>query len=124
MLLAKPRALLPALLLLELALCTAETLGRPGGHRGTQEHKPWLLRVRRTLWAPSASRSSEILPTDLSLKDKFIKHLTGPVTFSAKCRKYFHRLYYNTRDCTTPAYYKRCARLLTRLAMNPLCSHT
>ncbi|MEE6464012.1 hypothetical protein FKM82_006134 [Ascaphus truei] len=46
----------------------------------------------------------------------------GPVTFSAECNKHFHRLYHNTRDCSTPAYYKRCARLLTRLAMSPLCS--
>uniref|UniRef100_A0A670XS20 ALK and LTK ligand 1 n=1 Tax=Pseudonaja textilis TaxID=8673 RepID=A0A670XS20_PSETE len=47
---------------------------------------------------------------------------TGPVTFSTECSKHFHRLYHNTRDCSTPAYYKRCARLLTRLAMSPLCT--
>uniref|UniRef100_K7G8X3 ALK and LTK ligand 1 n=1 Tax=Pelodiscus sinensis TaxID=13735 RepID=K7G8X3_PELSI len=46
----------------------------------------------------------------------------GPVSFSAECSKHFHRLYHNTRDCSTPAYYKRCARLLTRLAMSPLCT--
>ncbi|XP_075928566.1 ALK and LTK ligand 1-like [Petromyzon marinus] len=39
----------------------------------------------------------------------------------AECSKHFRRLYYNTRDCMTPAYYKRCARLLTRLAMSPHC---
>ncbi|EFB27577.1 hypothetical protein PANDA_008291, partial [Ailuropoda melanoleuca] len=27
----------------------------------------------------------------------------GPVTFSAECSKHFHRLYHNTRDCSTPA---------------------
>ncbi|XP_021102928.1 ALK and LTK ligand 2 isoform X2 [Heterocephalus glaber] len=45
----------------------------------------------------------------------------GPLYFSPKCSKHFHRLYHNTRDCTIPAYYKRCARLLTRLAVSPMC---
>ncbi|XP_032079389.1 ALK and LTK ligand 1 [Thamnophis elegans] len=72
----------------------------------------------------AASRHSEVFPRDSSLKDKFIKHFTGPVTFSAECSKHFHRLYHNTRDCSTPAYYKRCARLLTRLAMSPLCTQS
>ncbi|KAF4022274.1 hypothetical protein G4228_014102 [Cervus hanglu yarkandensis] len=40
---------------------------------------------------------SEIFPRDLNLKDKFIKHFTD---------------------------YKRCARLLKRLAVSPLCSQT
>ncbi|XP_068955610.1 ALK and LTK ligand 1 [Petaurus breviceps papuanus] len=70
----------------------------------------------------SVPRSADILPRDLNLKEKFIKHFTGPVTFSAECSKHFHRLYHNTRDCTIPAYYKRCARLLTRLAVSPLCT--
>ncbi|XP_061456769.1 ALK and LTK ligand 1 [Rhineura floridana] len=70
----------------------------------------------------TASRNSEVFPRDSNLKDKFIKHFTGPVTFSAECSKHFQRLYHNTRDCSTPAYYKRCARLLTRLAMSPLCT--
>ncbi|XP_006131026.1 ALK and LTK ligand 2 [Pelodiscus sinensis] len=64
---------------------------------------------------------AEIVPRDLRLKDKFLKHLTGPLYFSPKCSKHFHRLYHNTRDCTIPAYYKRCARLLTRLAVSPMC---
>uniref|UniRef100_A0A8V5FTH2 Uncharacterized protein n=1 Tax=Melopsittacus undulatus TaxID=13146 RepID=A0A8V5FTH2_MELUD len=51
----------------------------------------------------------------------FINHL---FTFSSECSKHFHRLYHNTRDCSTPAYYKRCARLLTRLAMSPLCTQS
>uniref|UniRef100_A0A8C6WSX1 ALK and LTK ligand 1 n=1 Tax=Neogobius melanostomus TaxID=47308 RepID=A0A8C6WSX1_9GOBI len=55
------------------------------------------------------------------MKGKFIQHFTGPVKFSLECRTHFHRLYHNTRDCSTPAFYKRCARLLTRLAMSPLC---
>ncbi|KAK5847436.1 hypothetical protein PBY51_016560 [Eleginops maclovinus] len=61
-------------------------------------------------------------PRDPRQKEKFIKHLTGPLYFNPKCRKHFHRLYHNTRDCTIPAYYKRCARLLTRLANSPRCS--
>ncbi|XP_020861586.1 ALK and LTK ligand 1 [Phascolarctos cinereus] len=73
-------------------------------------------------WLLGVPRSAEILPRDLNLKEKFIKHFTGPVTFSAECSKHFHRLYHNTRDCTIPAYYKRCARLLTRLAVSPLCT--
>lgn len=64
---------------------------------------------------------AEIVPRDLRMKDKFLKHLTGPLYFSPKCSKHFHRLYHNTRDCTVPAYYKRCARLLTRLAVSPVC---
>ncbi|KAM6445204.1 ALK and LTK ligand 1 [Rhynochetos jubatus] len=72
----------------------------------------------------AAARHGEIFPRDSSLKDKFIKHFTGPVTFSSECSKHFHRLYHNTRDCSTPAYYKRCARLLTRLAMSPLCTQS
>ncbi|XP_006262203.3 ALK and LTK ligand 2 isoform X1 [Alligator mississippiensis] len=63
----------------------------------------------------------EIVPRDLRMKEKFLKHLTGPLYFSPKCSKHFHRLYHNTRDCTIPAYYKRCARLLTRLAVSPMC---
>ncbi|KAL7829004.1 hypothetical protein SRHO_G00326380 [Serrasalmus rhombeus] len=69
------------------------------------------------------SRPIEIVPRDVSVKDKFIKHFTaGPVKFSSECRTHFHRIYHNTRDCARPAYYKRCARLLTRLAMSPLCA--
>ncbi|XP_051517708.1 ALK and LTK ligand 2a-like isoform X2 [Myxocyprinus asiaticus] len=63
----------------------------------------------------------EIFPRDLRKKEKIIKHLTGPLYFSPKCRKHVYRLYHNTRDCTIPAYYKRCARLLTRLAGSPRC---
>uniref|UniRef100_A0A8C4RTW1 ALK and LTK ligand 1 n=1 Tax=Erpetoichthys calabaricus TaxID=27687 RepID=A0A8C4RTW1_ERPCA len=40
---------------------------------------------------------------DVNLKDKFIKHFTGPVKFSSECNRHFHRLYHNTRDCSTPA---------------------
>ncbi|XP_016354198.1 aLK and LTK ligand 2a [Sinocyclocheilus anshuiensis] len=63
----------------------------------------------------------KIFPRDLRKKEKVIKVLTGPLYFSPKCRKDVYRLYHNTRDCTIPAYYKRCARLLTRLAGSPRC---
>ncbi|KAM6963278.1 ALK and LTK ligand 1 isoform 2-T2 [Aplochiton taeniatus] len=71
-----------------------------------------------------SSRPIDIVQRDLNLKDKFIKHFTGPVKFSSECRTHFHRLYHNTRDCSRPSYYKRCARLLTRLAMSPLCTQS
>nr|XP_033785426.1 ALK and LTK ligand 1 isoform X1 [Geotrypetes seraphini]XP_033785428.1 ALK and LTK ligand 1 isoform X1 [Geotrypetes seraphini] len=67
-------------------------------------------------------RARREISHDDSLKDKFIKHFTGPVEFTSECSQYFFHLYYNTRDCAIPAYYKRCARLLTRLAMSPLCT--
>ncbi|KAM9315671.1 ALK and LTK ligand 2 [Gastrophryne carolinensis] len=64
----------------------------------------------------------EIVPRDLRMKEKFLKHLTGRLSFtSPTCNKHFRRLYNSTRDCTIPAHYKRCARLLTRLAVSPLC---
>ncbi|XP_061636237.1 ALK and LTK ligand 1 [Phyllopteryx taeniolatus] len=78
--------------------------------------KPWYV--------PRLDNSKliEILPRDLNMKSKFIQHFAaGPVKFSSECRTHFDRLYHNTRDCSRPAYYKRCARLLTRLAMSPLC---
>ncbi|XP_076780090.1 ALK and LTK ligand 1 [Arvicanthis niloticus] len=124
---AKPCSRVPALLLLALALFPPGTQGRPRGRRTARipELRPQLfLPVTGTSLVPRASRSTEIFPRDLTLKDKFIKHFTGPVTFSAECRRHFHRLYHNTRDCSMPAYYKRCARLLTRLAVSPLCSQT
>ncbi|XP_065751804.1 ALK and LTK ligand 1 [Phocoena phocoena] len=126
---ARPSAWLPALLLLALVLSPRGTQGRPGGRRGArvagEEPKPWLSLPAASRSAgkqPRGSRQSEIFPRDLNLKDKFIKHFTGPVTFSVECSKHFHRLYHNTRDCSTPAYYKRCARLLKRLAVSPLCA--
>ncbi|XP_007552820.1 ALK and LTK ligand 1 isoform X1 [Poecilia latipinna] len=68
------------------------------------------------------TRLIDIVPRDAHLKDKFIQHFgAGHVKFSSECKTHFHRLYHTTRDCSRPAYYKRCARLLTRLAMSPLC---
>ncbi|XP_028999106.1 ALK and LTK ligand 1-like [Betta splendens] len=59
---------------------------------------------------------------DPRYKEKFIQHLTGPLSFHPKCRKQFNRIYHSTRDCTTPAYYRRCAVLLVRLANSPECA--
>lgn len=65
----------------------------------------------------------EIVPRDLRMKEKFLKHLTGRLSFtSPNCNKHFRRLYNSTRDCMIPAHYKRCARLLTRLAVSPMCN--
>ncbi|XP_015232250.1 PREDICTED: protein FAM150B [Cyprinodon variegatus] len=61
-------------------------------------------------------------PADFKMKERIIKYFTGPITFSSKCRKNAYRLYHHTRDCTLPAYFKRCARLLSRLAGSPQCT--
>ncbi|KAM8967897.1 ALK and LTK ligand 1 [Pelodytes ibericus] len=81
-------------------------------------------RERTSFPRSSVRRPIEIFSRDPTLKDKFINHFTGPVTFSAECNKYFLRLYHNTQDCTTPAYYRRCAKMLTRLASSRLCSQS
>ncbi|XP_048385750.1 ALK and LTK ligand 1 isoform X2 [Stegostoma tigrinum] len=76
----------------------------------------------KAAFVPRLDKPIEVVRRDPNAKEKFIKHFAGPISFSSECSKQFHRLYYNTRDCSTPAYYKRCARLLTRLAMSPLCA--
>ncbi|XP_008294400.1 aLK and LTK ligand 2a [Stegastes partitus] len=63
-----------------------------------------------------------VFPRDLRKKERFLQLLTGPLYFSPKCRKNVYRVYHHTRDCTIPAYLKRCARLLTRLAGSPQCT--
>ncbi|KAE8286850.1 ALK and LTK ligand 2 Protein FAM150B Precursor [Larimichthys crocea] len=68
------------------------------------------------------SLSTAVFPRVPSKKLDFLKYLTGPLVFSPKCRKHVYRLYHHTRDCTIPAYFKRCARLLTRLAGSPQCT--
>ncbi|XP_073731574.1 aLK and LTK ligand 2a [Misgurnus anguillicaudatus] len=73
------------------------------------------------LTTKTGERILEVFPRDLRKKERIIQHLTGRLYFGPKCRKHVYRLYHNTRDCTIPAYYKRCARLLTRLAGTPRC---
>uniref|UniRef100_A0A3B4UY00 ALK and LTK ligand 2b n=1 Tax=Seriola dumerili TaxID=41447 RepID=A0A3B4UY00_SERDU len=55
-------------------------------------------------------------------KDKGVLPLRCPLYFSPKCRKQVYRVYHHTRECTIPAYFKRCARLLTRLAGSLQCT--
>ncbi|XP_069816146.1 ALK and LTK ligand 1 [Dendropsophus ebraccatus] len=94
---------------------TAYSAEHAGSHR--------LSSRERTSARSSSKRPSEIFSRDSNLKEKFINHFTaGPVVVSAECSKQFYRLYHNTKDCSTPAFYKRCARLLTRLAKSQLCS--
>uniref|UniRef100_UPI00398F1193 ALK and LTK ligand 1 n=1 Tax=Pristiophorus japonicus TaxID=55135 RepID=UPI00398F1193 len=76
----------------------------------------------KAVFVPRLDKPIEIVHRDPNMKEKFIKHFAGQISFSSECSKQFQRLYYNTRDCSTPAYYKRCARLLTRLAVSPLCT--
>ncbi|XP_042295826.1 ALK and LTK ligand 2 isoform X2 [Sceloporus undulatus] len=91
---------------------------------GVQDKQEDLLGRREVpdYGANSEEQRVEIVPRDLRMKDKFLNHLTGHLYFGPKCTKHFHRLYHHTRDCTIPAYYKRCARLLTRLAVSPMCT--
>ncbi|XP_075069611.1 ALK and LTK ligand 1 isoform X2 [Mixophyes fleayi] len=87
-----------------------------GNHGLSRERTAASTRTNR-------KRPSEVLSSDSNLKEKFINHFTaGPVTFSGECSKQFYRLYHNTIDCSTPAFYIRCARLLRRLSKSQLCS--
>ncbi|XP_007904100.1 protein ALKAL-like isoform X2 [Callorhinchus milii] len=66
-------------------------------------------------------KSLEIAARDLSLKDKYILSFGGVINFPPECSKYFFRIYNNTKDCTTPSFYRRCARLLKQLSLSPSC---
>ncbi|AWP20046.1 putative protein FAM150B-like [Scophthalmus maximus] len=57
-----------------------------------------------------------VFPRELRKKEKFLKHITGPLYFSPKCRKQVYRVYHHTRDCTIPAWSEHC------LKMQPLSS--
>ncbi|XP_055986557.1 ALK and LTK ligand 2 [Sorex fumeus] len=117
---AEPRAAADRQTLLRLIVEILQELKRH--HSGEPKRLPLLgAREPGDPAGPPEEQRVEIVPRDLRMKDKFLKHLTGPLYFSPKCSKHFHRLYHNTRDCTVPAYYKRCARLLTRLAVSPMC---
>ncbi|XP_072553546.1 aLK and LTK ligand 2a [Salminus brasiliensis] len=108
----------------ECAPCRDTLLERITQSTSEKEHKLEHEDVSRSghgLKTENGEQILEIFPRDLRKKEKFLKHLTGPLYFSPKCRKHVYRLYHNTRDCTIPAYYKRCARLLTRLAGSPRC---
>nr|XP_032809021.1 ALK and LTK ligand 2-like [Petromyzon marinus] len=61
-------------------------------------------------------------PNKESSKDRYISRLTGPLHFPPACIHDYYLVYHKTRECTFREYYKRCARLLIRLANGPLCS--
>lgn len=125
-----PPRLLSAVLVLLLAAgrCTAAAvLLRGSGTRteGVMDAIGWNQRTRMETEAGLSGlrgRGQVLDARDPRYKEKFIQYLTGPLYFDPKCRKQFHRLYNNTRDCTVPAYYKRCARLLIQLASSPRCA--
>ncbi|XP_077412157.1 ALK and LTK ligand 2b [Vanacampus margaritifer] len=90
------------------AIETTELAQRLSGHQGE--------------WHPKTRSSVQLAQSrDLQHKDKIIKHLTGPLYVNPKCRSHFNRLYH-IRECVVPAYFKRCARLLTRLANSLRCA--
>uniref|UniRef100_A0A3Q2Y8W1 ALK and LTK ligand 1 n=1 Tax=Hippocampus comes TaxID=109280 RepID=A0A3Q2Y8W1_HIPCM len=72
--------------------------------------------------ALSCSLSPAPTPRNHRKMDKYLTHITGRLYFSPKCRKHASHVYHQTRDCTILAYFKRCARLLTRLASSPMCT--
>lgn len=85
-----------------------------------------------------------------SFFEEMLCSLSGPLYFGRKCRKHVYKVYHHNRDCTIPACkphvrflfvasasrnrhsfkpvvvflpdFKRCARLLTRLAVSPQCT--
>ncbi|XP_034555666.1 ALK and LTK ligand 2-like [Notolabrus celidotus] len=102
-----------------------------GGHAGKVEAALTTTVTRSSLVEPKDLHSLKtdrgdqvvvVYPRDLRKKERLLKHITGPLYFSPKCRKHVYRLYHHTRDCTIPAFYRRCARLLTRLAGSPQCT--
>ncbi|KAL1250265.1 hypothetical protein QQF64_021270 [Cirrhinus molitorella] len=97
------------------------TLAENSVDDGSAQKKESVPRDIHRLKTETGETILKIFPRDLRKKEKVIRILTGPLYFSPKCRKHVYRLYHNTRDCTIPAYYKRCARLLTRLAGSPRC---
>ncbi|XP_032817706.1 ALK and LTK ligand 2 [Petromyzon marinus] len=117
--------------LLDLVLAALEELERGGGTRHSSS--PLAFPSSEDLAGNAAEMSripSEIFfpiaidTRDPSLKEKFIKHVTNKSSMymSPECSRQFYRLYHNTRDCTVRSYYRRCARLLRRLTMSPLCT--
>ncbi|CAM9657940.1 unnamed protein product [Lampetra planeri] len=118
--------------LLDLVLAALEELERGGG--GTRHSSSPLAFPSSEDLAGNAAEMSRI-PSEIffpiaidtrdpSLKEKFIKHVTNKSSMymSPECSRQFYRLYHNTRDCTVRSYYRRCARLLRRLTMSPLCT--
>ncbi|XP_051283107.1 ALK and LTK ligand 2b [Dicentrarchus labrax] len=119
------RVRFPVLLVLLAAALLRSFGGRAERQLDGRSLSELIGRIPRTGTGVRQSRGQpgpEAHHQDPRYKEKLIIHLTGPLYFNPKCRKHFNRLYHNTRECTVPAYYKRCARLLTRLASSPRCA--
>ncbi|XP_032872918.1 protein ALKAL-like, partial [Amblyraja radiata] len=56
----------------------------------------------KVVFVPRQDKPIEIVHRDPNLKGKFLNHFAGPISFSSECSKQFQRLYYNTRECSTP----------------------
>ncbi|KAF7198728.1 aLK and LTK ligand 2a [Nothobranchius furzeri] len=65
-------------------------------------------------------RVKQAVVLDQKMKQKIIEILTGPLDFSL-CPTDAYKMYHHTRDCTIPAYLKRCVRLLKQLASSRQC---
>ncbi|XP_068506021.1 ALK and LTK ligand 2-like isoform X8 [Syngnathus scovelli] len=115
-------------LLLVIGCCTVATLlkgsGRQEAHsvlKLMSNHSNETVAVTQRFGENTEELHTKIQSIDLRHRDKIIKHLTGPLYVNPKCRSHFHRLYH-VKDCVVPAYFKRCARLLTRLANSLRCA--
>nr|XP_057912187.1 ALK and LTK ligand 2-like [Doryrhamphus excisus]XP_057912188.1 ALK and LTK ligand 2-like [Doryrhamphus excisus] len=129
------------LVLFMCTLITATPTSTPAPGRNTsrgvrraselERHEvPWSHRGRTPLVAQrdfhrlktdKGDQLVAVLLRDLRKMEKYVTHLTGPLYFSPKCREHVRKLH-RQRDCRIPAYLKRCARLLTRLASSPQCT--
>ncbi|XP_044026261.1 ALK and LTK ligand 2-like [Siniperca chuatsi] len=108
--------------MVEIVKHVEESRGRHGAKTERERSSPVEPRDLRNVKTDRGEQVVVVFPRDLRNKQKFLKHITGPLYFSPKCRKHVYKLYHHTRDCTIPAYFKRCARLLTRLAGSPQCT--
>ncbi|XP_037101332.1 uncharacterized protein alkal2b isoform X2 [Syngnathus acus] len=116
-------------LLLVIGCCTVATplksSGRQEAHsvlKLMSNHSNETVAVTQRLGENTEELHTKTVQSiDLRHRDKIIKHLTGPLYVNPKCRNHFHRLYH-VKDCVVPAYFKRCARLLTRLANSLRCA--
>ncbi|CAL1586473.1 unnamed protein product [Knipowitschia caucasica] len=109
--------------LVEAVRRVEETRARSGSRRESRLSSRSRVAAleARDFRSSRTDREQAVFPQNLKKKEQFLQHITGPLYFSQKCRKHAYRLYHQTRDCTKPAYFKRCARLLTRLAGSQQC---
>ncbi|XP_028855841.1 ALK and LTK ligand 1 isoform X3 [Denticeps clupeoides] len=90
----------------------------------SQRDKPASRRVTSGLLSVSQDYRFSSRERSVYVPKEDSSRTVGPVKYSSECTTHFLRLYHNTRDCSKPAYYRRCTRLLTRLAMSPLCTQS